>query len=209
LLGPAAAFNAAEVEIEYALASGSLVIGSTPIPIPSGAADLTGNWDSESGALDATLAFNPFTVDLAELLPGASGNVTITGGAITGTVPPDGTPGAVSTSITVGLEVLLGGNPLAVCSIGPVALELRAELLEEGATIKATGAGFNVPAATGGALCDTANLALGLPTSDSSAELVFVAGELPPPPAPDPAPAPGPGPAAPSTPTSASPTFTG
>lgn len=192
LLGPALAVNAEEVDITYSLESGVLSVGSDlAIDLPEGGSQLTGSWNSETGDLNATLGFFPFEVDLAELVPGAVGNVSIQGGAVTGNVPPDGSDGSITTAITVGLEVVAGGEVIADCELGPVDLTLTANLEDEGEFIQAEGAGFTVPPATGGGICDLAGELLGLPTTDTAISLTFVAGELPPPP-PPPAPTPAP-----------------
>lgn len=183
LLGPAAAAQAAVVPVNFNLTGGILSIGGLPIDIPAAGASIGGDWDNESGDFNGALTIPAFSVDLPAATSGlpvdVSLDVTIDAGPVVGTVPPDGAVGSVTTSLTVGVGVALLG---LTCSLGPVDLELATSLAEVGEEIvlTATDAGFTVPAAvcSDPTLGGLVNDALGLPTSETSIELIGVLGEI-------------------------------
>lgn len=185
LLGPAAAAQAAVVPVFFSLTGGALTIGELDVEIPTDAgASLSGNWDDESGAFEGSLNIPGFSIELG---PEDTGlpltvelDIAITTGPVTGTVPPDGLVGSVSTSLTVTVGVALLG---LTCSLGPVELTLDTVLeeLDGDVILTASGAGFSIPAATCSdeALAGTVNDALGLPNSETSIVLIGVLGEAP------------------------------
>lgn len=185
LLGPAAAAQAAVVPVNFNLTGGILSIGGLPIDIPAAGASIGGDWDNESGDFTGALTIPGFAVDLDAATSGlpldVSLDVTIDAGPVVGTVPPDGAVGSVTTSLTVGVGVALLG---LTCSLGPVDLELATSLAEVGEeeeiVLTATDAGFTVPVAvcSDPTLGGLVNDALGLPTSETSIELIGVLGEI-------------------------------
>ena len=213
LLGPAAAAQAAVVPVNFNLTGGVLTIAGTPIEIPAAGASLGGDWDDESGAFTGSLSIPPFS---AEVDPGLGFpvvlDVAISATPVTGTVPPDGAVGTVTTALTVNVAVALLG---ASCSLGPVNLTLSTSLaeLEGDIILTATAEGFTVPPATctDPSLDTLVNGALGLPTTETAVELIGVLGDAP---APEPTPEPEPTPVTPAeaeeiVATQATPRFTG
>lgn len=193
LLGPAAAAQAAVVNVNFNITGGELVIGALPVEIPAAGATLAGTWDDETGAFDGTLNIPAFNVSLD---PATSGlpiavdlAITITTTPVVGTVPPDGTEGSVTTSLSVNVNV---AALTAACDLGPISLELTTTLVEEAGDVilVATATGFQIPAA----VCSNpsfdalVNPALGLPTSETSIGLTGVLGDVVVPPTPEPEP---------------------
>ena len=212
LLGPAAAAQAAVVPVNFNLTGGLLTIGSLPVEIPATGATIAGDWDNESGDFTGALTIPGFSVDLPAATSGLPLDValavTIDAGPVVGTVPPDGSVGSVTTSLTVGVGVELLG---LTCSLGPVNLTLDTSLAEVGADIvlTVTGSGFTVPVAvcSDPSLGGLVNDALALPTSETGIELIAVLGDSP-------APTPEPTPVTPAEPVvvvaaAATPKFTG
>jgi hypothetical protein len=193
LLGPAAAAQAALVPVNFNLTGGILTIGDTPIEIPAAGATLSGDWDNESGDFSGALTIPGFEAEVdAGLGFPITLDVSITATPVTGTVPPDGAVGSVTTALTVNVGVALLG---AECSLGPVNLTLATSLAELDGDIilTATQSGFTVPggSCTDPSLNDLVNGALGLPTTETSVELIAVLGDAPEPgPEPEPEPTP-------------------
>jgi hypothetical protein len=184
LVGSGGIAQAEVVEIEYTLAGGSLSIGDATLELAKDSATIVGEWDSETGDLDAALAFTPFSLVLSvpvapEIVLEVPTDVAITGGGLTGVVPPDGSEGEVTTAISVQLTLNLDpafGGP-ATCNAEGVELALAAVLADGGETITATQEGFTVPELTGDDICAVANGALELPTEATSITMQFSSGE--------------------------------
>jgi hypothetical protein len=122
LMAPVAAVQAAPAPVFFVLTGGSVAVDGLgdPAPIPPGSASVGGNWDADTGAFtDGVLSVDPIVI---EVLPGVNAEIILESGAVTGTIPADGSPATVNVA-NAGLRVkvaLLGAD--CTLNLGTLAL---------------------------------------------------------------------------------------
>lgn len=171
---PVAPSGAAPEPVTFIASGGQITFAGQSVAIPPGGL-LSGEWDAATGAFNGSLGVGvlnlPVDASIANL-----GIINLTfdvrPGPVTGTIPADGSPGTLSSDFTV---VISGTVPLEFnCTLGPVSFNLATTL--SGDNITASEAGFTVPVLAVTETCGVASVAsglLGLPSTDSSAELTF------------------------------------
>lgn len=179
MLGPAAAAQTAVVGVTFKLEEGELTIGVVDFDIPG--ATLAGGYDNESGAITGAFTIPKFPMDTAGEPPSGPADskleLTITAGPVTGIVPPDGTKGTVTTSLTVVLDPSLGKE----CTVGPINLSLGTSRDKDGAEIESIAVGESSAHPVSRASCEPgSDEVLGFTEGAGSLgmELVFVLGEI-------------------------------
>lgn len=171
---PLAPSGAAPEPVNFTATGGQISFAGQTVAIPPGGV-LSGEWDAATGAFNGALSVGvlnlPIDASIANL-----GTINLTfdvrPGPVSGTIPADGSPGTLSSDFNV---VISGTEPLAfTCSLGPISFNLAASL--SGDTIAASESGFTVPVLPVTETCGVASVAsglLGLPSTDSYAELTF------------------------------------
>lgn len=174
---PLSPSGAAVENVNFTASGGQITFAGQTAAIPPGGV-LSGQWDPTSGSFNGSLSVGvlnlPVDASLANL-----GTINLTfdvrPGPVSGTIPADGSTGTLSSDFNV---TIIGTEPLAFsCSLGPISFNLAASL--SGGTLSATQSGFTVPPVPVTETCGVATLAnglLGLPSTDSFAELSFTQG---------------------------------
>jgi hypothetical protein len=175
LVGPAVPTSAAPQPVSFSISGGQLSFAGQTVSLPPGG-QLSGTWDEATGAFSGDLVLGRTTLPVdASVANLGTINLTfdVSATRVTGTVPADGSPGSLASSFTF---VISATEPLPLtCDLGPIAFELSASLSD--GTITASQSGFEVPVLVATPTCGIAQAAsslLGLPSTDSSVELVFV-----------------------------------
>jgi hypothetical protein len=172
---PPSGTQAAPQPVTFAVAGGQIAFAGQTVAVPAGGT-LIGTWDDTTGAFSGDLVIGRTTLPVdASIANLGTINLTfdVSASKVTGTVPADGSPGTLSSTFSF---VVSAVEPLPLtCELGPINFELAATLSD--GTITANQSGFQVPVLPATPTCGIAQAAsglLGLPSTASSVELVFV-----------------------------------
>lgn len=188
LLGSAVPAQAAVVPVFFDLQGGLVSLsGLNEIPVPEDIeGSLEGEWDNESGEYVGSFFVAPLALELANGF-----TASLSTGVITGTIPPDGSVGALIVPLTITVVI----PDIAECDVSLGNTVLDAQLTEEGNLLLSGDFVAQTPTET--LSCNAGIISilsgfLDFPAAGSM-DLTFVPGE-PPAPGPGPGPEPGPGP---------------